>query len=626
MLGKAPQEWQIYDAGHYQQCAKPIIDALTTNQDQIRALAAETLRLNGPLMPVLSAMGLIFSPQNPLMFGLSIETAYLSGTAIALYLVIAFLSKSTRVAMLGGLAVLCYLPAQAASAIFLTELPTAYLITVATALPAFILAQIRLGDTSRANQLAIGLGLTIGLIAMIKTALLPGLAVLTGCLLWQAFTYRKSCYQIISLILIGALSLSLLFGAVMMRLCGKFEPLPSRDPCMNMSIGCDLQVDGWECKPMPFVTQHYGFQKPLTTLAVTIKDHPLSFATMTARKLLREIDTPWISARRTSWWQLDWIPKAQHCVYLAFGLVGLALICKRTLLESFMPARKFLAGSSVLMILNHCIFVPFEAQPRYFFSAFGLLIVAAIVGFAQTSKKGRLIGMSVAVVMACIFMSTSGRDPFTSIDSKMLTEISLTTSPSAANTNQLYLINTRDTQDVTATIYQVAEHSSKEICTVDLHKCTAINQIQYPYRQVVTDMIAKVCHAKQIDYGDLWEWYLLPIPQTYNGKIMIKFSRPISVRLTSINTRENYQYIPAIIYRSLSHLESSFDGLDMRPPCQVSISRSNGQIAPTNQNNILSTPAIIAKSSMDRGNTNQPESIKQVPIYSVGLPANCSWH
>lgn len=623
---RSPQDWQIFDAGHYQLCAKPIFDALATDAAVAKALAAETLRLNGPLMPILSGIGITLLPASPLCIDLAIEAMFLSGTACVIYLTLFSLTRSTKVALTGAFSTLAYLPAHTASALFLTELPTAFLLASATALPALIVAQVR---KKRSTLIYASLfGLAIGLIAMIKTALLPGLTILIALAVWQTNSNHQKCISILSTIAISASTLALLFGLALLSLCGRFEPLPSRDPCMNMSIGCDLQVDAWECKPMPFITQQYGFQKPITTLAVTIKDHPLSFAQMTARKIIREIDTPWISARRLSWWRFDLIPKIQHVIYMAIGLIGIIYTGQRIRLQRFISAKSLMLLSVFLMAANHLIFVPFESQPRYFFSAYPLLIIAGLYAINNIIKQGpshKIIWVSLVIALAFFLLWSSGKDPYTDLTTTTISEIDLTIRPQSGSVTEDYLIDSKNISDVMLTISPCVLAKEQKTQTFPMSNLRYIESANFPYKNVVLDMIDCTCQAKGITRDDLWEWYRLPISPQTSGAIKIKFSRPIAIRLKTIDPNNNYQYLPAIIYRSLSHLESSSDGLDMRPPCQVSISKSLGQTNAHNQNTPRPTAAIVARSNRTKGKTNQAESMMPVPIYTLGLPATCSW-
>ena len=624
----SPQDWQIFDAGHYQLCAKPIFDALATNAAGAKALAAETLRLNGPLMPILSGIGIMLIPSAPLYIDLAIEALFLCGTTCIIYLALFFLTRSTKLALIGALSSLAYLPAHTASAIFLTELPTAFLIASATALPALIVTKVRLRQKNLTLVYSSLLGLAIGLVAMIKTALVPGLTMLITMAAWQTSSNSRYCLRILSTIAIGASTLALLFGLAMLNLCGRFEPLPSRDPCMNMSIGCDLQVDAWECKPMPFITQQYGFQKPLTTLAVTIKDHPLSFAQTTARKIIREIDTPWISARRVSWWRFDLIPKVQHAIYIAIGLIGIIYTGQRIHLKRFITAKSLILVSVALMTANHLIFVPFESQPRYFFSAFPLLIIAGLYAISKIIKQGsshKIIWVSPVIALAGLLLWSSGKDPYTDLTTTTVSEIDLTIRPRYDKVTEDYLIDTKNTRDVMLTINPAVPTEEQKTQTFSMKNLRYIENANFPYKNVVLDMIDCTSKVKGITRDDLWEWYRLPISSQLSGAVKIKFSRPIAIRLKTIDPNENYQYLPAIIYRSLSHLESSSDGLDMRPPCQVPISKSLGQTNAHNQNITRATAAIVARSNRPKGKTNQAESMSPVPIYTLSLPATCTW-
>lgn len=577
-------------------------------------------------MPILSGIGIMLLPASPLCIDLAIEAMFLSGTACVIYLTLFSLTRSTKVALTGAFSTLAYLPAHTASAIFLTELPTAFLLASATALPALIVAQVR---KKRSTLIYASLfGLAIGLIAMIKTALLPGLTILIALALWQTNSNRQKRISISSTIAISASTLALLFGLAMLKLCGRFEPLPSRDPCMNMSIGCDLQVDAWECKPMPFITQQYGFQKPLTTLAVTAKDHPLSFAQMTVRKIIREIDTPWISARRLSWWRFDLIPKIQHVIYMALGLIGIIYTGQRIRLQRFISAKSLMLLSVVLMAANHLIFVPFESQPRYFFSAFPLLIIAGIYAISKIIKQGlshKIIWASPVIAVAGLLLWSSGKDPYTDLTTTTVSEIDLTIRPRNDKVTEDYLIDTKNTRDVMLTINPADTTEDHKTQTFSMKNLRYIENANFPYKNVVLDMIDCTSRAKGITRDDLWEWYRLPISPQLSGAVKIKFSRPIAIRLKTIDPNKNYQYLPAIIYRSLSHLESSSDGLDMRPPCQVPISKSLGQTNAHNQNITRATAAIVARSNRPKGKTNQAESMSPVPIYTLSLPATCTW-
>lgn len=606
-----PARLQIFDSAHYLVCADAIWKCLTkfgSPQEQLfnTQLAAAILRLDGPIMPFLGILATIFGGGQigkvPLPFYLSFSGFFYCLTIGLISLTTYQLTKSRSAGTASGLLYALYLPAQAASCLFLTETPTAFLLSLLSVLPALSLAAIRQKKLASGFLCAGFFGLGLGLLTMIKTALLPGIMFISGLfylsLMKETKALKLRCLTSMSA---GCATIFFSYAACIFMLTGHAEFFPSRDPAMNMAVGCDKEVEAWECKPMPFTTICGSFQKPLITLGEAIKRDPQDFAALTLRKCIRSWARPWIPARCTIWGIDESLVRFEHCLFAACGLLGCLFLSMKIRLDGYLSfkrksngeiitARNLAVVSLVVVALSHFVFILFEAQPRYMFSAMPLLVMAAAISLSKLNSSnknnsnilflptGALIFLLTALGAATGLATYNAGEPALNLTEPIYQFETL------GNLNQA-----AKTKNSTASLVFSARNLNPEeklqIGLSSLDRQIQINYscyprklrefISYPYKEVVADMEQQVCRAKGLEEAGLWNWYVIQVPT----KALAKLEKPgekhiiLSIRSDSgfygqrlySNCGRDLN-IPALYYCSLSRLESSVDGRELRPP------------------------------------------------------------
>jgi len=572
---------QIFDAQHYINCCK-----LFRNLTDAPAVAATSLRLNGPVMPLLSLVASICGgllPDGQIVatpFVLVMILLYVSTVSLVAVFA-AWLTRSRWWGLVAGLAYALYLPAQLASNLFLSETPTALLLLAATWAPVVVLACLRLKRFGQASVAALLCGVLVAAIAMVKTALLPGMLVLTLVLLLAV--PRSMSRRVLPLGLLGA---SLVFGsyaACLNALGGGLELMPSRDPAMNMAVGCDYEVDAWECKPMPFITYQGTFQKPLITLSQAIKSNPQAFCFLTLTKALRAWNMPWLSCRRVCFGWPDWLPRMEHCLFVALGAVTLILTAGSIKLKRVMSCRNLAMVGLISAICSHFVFVVFESQPRYSFTAMPLLVVLGVSGLVQFWWRRKMI-LSIGTLLLCIvlFWMSTNQSPIVN-DDKAISGFRLLFDPACAGNKCAQYV-----------IFSAKDFDQRLPVTLQINQEQLVTQAKplvdisdFAYKAIAAQMAITVCQAKELKgAGQLWDWYAIALPDEVNtmierdAKVSIIFSASGAFRSqTSVLNTDGMVTLPALYYRSLSRLESSPDGFELRPPVQVRLAHKAGLMA-----------------------------------------------
>lgn len=579
VLGNDLLKSQIFDAQHYIYCCK-----LFWHLSEAPHLAATSLRLNGPVMPLLS--GLASLSGGLLADGNIVVTPFVVIIALVYALTVGlvagftgWLSKSPIWALLAGLSYALYLPAQLAATLFLSETPTAFLLLAVIWAQVLVLAFERLKKYRQAQFAAVVCGLMVATIAMVKTALLPGVLLVTMAL----FVYlpRLQRWLISSMVLCGAGLVFLSYAGCLYTLSGCFELLPSRDPAMNMAVGCDYEVDAWECKPMPFITYQGTFQKPLITLSQAIKTSPLGFCQLTINKALRAWDMPWLSCRRVVFGWSDLLPRIQHTLLVALAASMIFVTACGIRLARFMTCRNLALAGLIVMVMGHFVFVLFESQPRYMFTAMPLLVVLSCNSLARLPIWRRVVAFVVAMLIAVVLYLLSDRqgpianqpEPIRGCTFSLAQEFK-------GSENVPYLIfSVRDFDSGLPVVLQINEDK------LQVSAKPLVAASDFEYKPIVEDLAATVCRARGLKGPfELWDWYAIALPQNVllanSIEQGLKKVSPVNIAFsinkdfycqTSVLSPSGTITMPALYYRSLSRLESSPDGLDLRPPVELRI-------------------------------------------------------
>ena len=180
-------------------------------------------------------------------------------------------------------------------------------------------------------------------------------------------------------------------GSFAYGMTGKIYLTPQRGPVYNVAKGLDIEADAWGLIPESPLTVHLsnasGF---LPVLREAWHSHPVELLNLTLRKVSRMWTVPWNDFRVTVlgvpaygqvWWHiLLWILAISGSIAILTG-VPLRL----------MPGDKghitsFIGYASILFILGHLAYLPFEAISRYGFTAMPFVVLLAVYGLYAAFK------------------------------------------------------------------------------------------------------------------------------------------------------------------------------------------------------------------------------------------------
>ncbi|MBS1995105.1 MAG: glycosyltransferase family 39 protein [Cyanobacteria bacterium SZAS LIN-2] len=415
----------VWDSAHYVLSAQSLLTWLVgcINHHYVSPATIDlgpSLMIDGPVLPAFGAVLIALGK----LFHASAEVAILAGQSMIcglnslLFFLIARRLVEPKAALAGAL-LLGFHPATIVSASqFLTEQLTQ------TSLLAFTLALIlalprgRLSDKQATSTLQYSAFFIAGslatLILHLKTALFPTVAVLLLLALASKNEGRrqwKSRGKIV-LALAAGFFITIVPWLIFSKLAsGRITLAPNRVPSINLAVGLDLESDAWGVAPPTESVMPIIFAKPSAIAFSLIQARPLSIASLCLRKIERLFAYSW-NDFCWSVFGLDiyWQCLLQRLILAAAALGMIYILVQEKLLSNDfknLSNTNFLKVLTLLMVAGHFIFIPFETQPRYGYSALPYLILLALFGAQKQLRVRKFPGTYAALCVLLILLAGS---------------------------------------------------------------------------------------------------------------------------------------------------------------------------------------------------------------------------
>lgn len=375
---------------------------------QLTNSLAENMMLDGPLMPLLPALyfALIGKSPTPLDWQpFVILSCMVHALSAALVCALAKqLTGSKRWALLAGVCWASYPSALIATGRYLTEVPATLLLLFTVSSGAGLVGRTSKGKLSGAGN-SLMLGILNGAILLFKPVLVPcSLAATAFVLLFEKGWKAKA-----------VMSVSILFGLAMLltpwalsskALTGKVYLTPQRVPVFNVAKGCDIEADGWGSLPnFPLTNLLCTTDGVAPAIKAMLQTHPAELAGLTVRKSSRLWGVPWndfrlpvfqLSPAAQKWW---------HLTLLAISVAGALCVLSgapvRMIGAAGSPKALFVGGASLIVVLAHLVYVPFETISRYGFSSMPFVVILATYGLFVATRQPKQ-RMLLSVFTACL--------------------------------------------------------------------------------------------------------------------------------------------------------------------------------------------------------------------------------
>jgi 4-amino-4-deoxy-L-arabinose transferase-like glycosyltransferase len=412
----------VWDSAHYLLSAQSLLTWLTAclHGHYISPATIDlgpSIMVDGPVLPAFGAaligLGNVFHlpAETSILLGQSMVCGF---NSLLLYTLAARLVD--RKFALAGALLFGFDPATIVSASqFLTEQLTVTTLLSMTLAVALALPKGRLNNVSPPNLLQYAAWIVLGalatLILHIKTALFPTVAlVLFLALITRAGPIRRKGKILVALGL--GFFVCLLPWLIFSKLAsGRMSLSPNRVPSINLAVGLDLESDAWGVAPPAESVLPIIFDKP-SAIAVSLwQANPVKLTSLFLRKVERLFAYSW---NDFGWPVLglttDWQCFLQRLL-LAWALLGsIYIVGQEKLLKNTLGSLSngdFLKLTILLMVAGHFIFIPFETQPRYGFSAVPYFIILASIA-GQRLAEARIFPYSyLALSLLTIVLSSS---------------------------------------------------------------------------------------------------------------------------------------------------------------------------------------------------------------------------
>ncbi|MBS1991585.1 MAG: hypothetical protein JSS83_13765 [Cyanobacteria bacterium SZAS LIN-3] len=369
----------VFDSGHYQETANLIRRAVAEHRVGSELMA--NLNLDGPVLPGLGALsiaafGRAFSLADwRCLLGVQYILHGL-GAALICLLLNEICPGSRKCALTAGLVWAFNPVAVLAGQRFLAENLAADLVLLLLLLSCRALERV----VRLRFLLWLGTGLCAGAILFVKTGLAPAVALVLVLALVYSIGDRQSVRwnQLLAMLLAWIIGLSafVLPWAILTASVGKMELFPQRAPVLNLFVGWNFENDGLSTLPVApypsFLQKEYEHSgSPAQAVLKLWLHEPVASLKLTAKKIVRLYSLPWNDFRRSCLFLSPLMMQFLHLTVLAIALCGFfALVVGRRGPRA--------VWFSLVLFAGHFIFVLFEAVPRYAFSSYALLFLAAI--------------------------------------------------------------------------------------------------------------------------------------------------------------------------------------------------------------------------------------------------------
>lgn len=409
----------VFDSAHYYHSASLLKELLVsypgslTNATLLNELFAY-ISVDGPVLPFIGAVALFLFPHTSgvgdnwqaLVVVQAIMHAF---SACLVYLLVQKLTRSWGWGLVAACGFATYFAAMLAIGRFLTETFTATLLLLLTC---FLFRSLEKMRQSAKQSIGHSLfaGFLIGTLVLIKTALVPALAVAEfTCFLSLPF-WKQKCRWLLCLLVGLALPL-IIWLAISTSVFHHGALFPERSAGLNVAAGVDLESDGWSTIPLtPFFELNYS-EKPLPILYGVWQDHKAEFCGLMMRKLARLYAIPWNDFHRIVFGIgiEEQILFQRSLLLLACSGMFLFIVNRSGQnLAAIGQQESLIACLSIIFVLGHLIFLPFEAAPRYCYPATPFMFILAVSFLAALWKNGLFPKKRIALCLAALLFLVSG--------------------------------------------------------------------------------------------------------------------------------------------------------------------------------------------------------------------------
>lgn len=427
--GFEPHSVFFSDSRHYLDSCQQLVSLIQSITDglktgsglhpQLTDSLAENMMLDGPLMPLLPALyfALIGKSPTPLDWQPFVMLSCIVH-AISAALVCSLakqLTGSPKWALLAGIGWASYPSALIATGRYLTEVPATLLLLLTVSAAAGLVGRSARSALSGAGN-SLLLGVLNGAILLFKPVLVPCSLATTAFVLFFEKGWKTKALMLVSLSF-GLAILLMPWALSSKALTGKIHLTPQRVPVFNAAKGCDIEADGWGSLPnFPLTNLLCTTDGVLPAVTAILQTHPTELAGLTMRKVSRLWGVPWndfrlfvfqLSPAAQKWW---------HLTLLAASAAGALCVLtgaqERIIGEAGSRKALFVGGASILVVLAHLVYVPFETISRYGFSSMPFVVILAVYGlFVSTRRPNQRMPLSViAVSILALFVLHANAD------------------------------------------------------------------------------------------------------------------------------------------------------------------------------------------------------------------------
>lgn len=263
-------------------------------------------------------------------------------------------------------------------------------------------------------------GLFLGLVALVKPPLLIACFICTF-VSWCGFNSLKARTQFLAVLAIGIVIVLLPWTVVTKQVTGSVHVIPKRCAVHNLAKGLNYQAEAWQGFPPPPLTAIYsnwfgaesGAQELWAVSQAVIKADPEESFYLAIRKIPRLFFLPWNDFGVSL---IGIGPHTQvfiHYVIVASSLMGIFLfsLAKFSRKEEQESNKKSNIVGFILLaaVIGHFAYLPFEAMPRYFFSAMPSLVIFAVY-LLQLLKRSRSWYLCLSLVTTICVISLNSVD------------------------------------------------------------------------------------------------------------------------------------------------------------------------------------------------------------------------
>ena len=378
----------------------------TPSPNQMNALLSEKLAdrllLDGPAYPAYLAVlqslvhiDLSQPKQQYLQFAQSFAlfNSIIDALISTLAVLIAFSVFRRRVtALIAGLFWAIYTPAIVATPLCYSEPFATFVLALWFYLALNFSAKLKSSKKNMIVSLAIALafGIVTGVVMLTRPsfAALPFISLgLFAIFNWQkVLTYvQPKVYPLYASYTAGAVATIAPWLYVTKLLTGKMALAISRVPGYNLSMGNQLWSDGWVAYSPHIVPFETG--PAIQALLTDVAAHPLAFASLYLRKVLRLWLAPWNDMHHT-YLLGNPLMNAEHCWFLLLAMIAVVVIFSQSGRNSEIGKRpRFQAFTLLtLIVVFHFTYLPFVAISRYAATAAFAVIILAAAGATINSS------------------------------------------------------------------------------------------------------------------------------------------------------------------------------------------------------------------------------------------------